>query len=150
MLRRPPRSTRTDTLFPYTTLCRSQRRTTLQLLMDATSAVLNRAESSRFASQLESLTHNSTNFVPEGESRLKVRHLNNDHEAFDEVMTAESPVDYATLKHHESRIVKAHEYFTTAVTQRRGDPAPADYGMKSRRRSSVLQDDFPLFTHTLL
>src|SRR3546814_14682108 len=26
MLRRPPRSTRTDTLFPYTTLFRSQRR----------------------------------------------------------------------------------------------------------------------------
>src|SRR3546814_19562884 len=25
MLRLPPRSTRTDTLFPYTTLCRSQR-----------------------------------------------------------------------------------------------------------------------------
>src|SRR3546814_11840004 len=24
MLRRPPRSTRTDTLFPYTTLCRSE------------------------------------------------------------------------------------------------------------------------------
>src|SRR3546814_19250378 len=24
MMRRPPRSTRTDTLFPYTTLCRSQ------------------------------------------------------------------------------------------------------------------------------
>src|SRR3546814_1153871 len=27
MIRRPPRSTRTDTLFPYTTLFRSQRRT---------------------------------------------------------------------------------------------------------------------------
>src|SRR3546814_9296524 len=26
MIRRPPRSTRTDTLFPYTTLCRSGRR----------------------------------------------------------------------------------------------------------------------------
>src|SRR3546814_8690218 len=26
MIRRPPRSTRTDTLFPYTTLCRSLRR----------------------------------------------------------------------------------------------------------------------------
>src|SRR3546814_3964433 len=25
MIRRPPRSTRTDTLFPYTTLCRSDR-----------------------------------------------------------------------------------------------------------------------------
>src|SRR3546814_7304920 len=29
MIRRPPRSTRTDTLFPYTTLCRSPRRTSL-------------------------------------------------------------------------------------------------------------------------
>src|SRR3546814_19488801 len=26
MIRRPPRSTRTDTLFPYTTLCRSEKR----------------------------------------------------------------------------------------------------------------------------
>src|SRR3546814_2762946 len=26
MIRRPPRSTRTDTVFPYTTLCRSPRR----------------------------------------------------------------------------------------------------------------------------
>src|SRR3546814_3054462 len=30
MLRRPPRSTRTDTLFPYTTLCRSVDRAGLQ------------------------------------------------------------------------------------------------------------------------
>src|SRR3546814_2882767 len=29
MIRRPPRSTRTDTLFPYTTLFRSKRRTCL-------------------------------------------------------------------------------------------------------------------------
>src|SRR3546814_4139817 len=28
MIRRPPRSTRTDTLFPYTTLCRSRLRAT--------------------------------------------------------------------------------------------------------------------------
>src|SRR3546814_1879709 len=31
MIRRPPRSTRTDTLFPYTTLFRSHRRPHLQL-----------------------------------------------------------------------------------------------------------------------
>src|SRR3546814_3438224 len=31
MIRRPPRSTRTDTLFPYTTLFRSQRRCTVGL-----------------------------------------------------------------------------------------------------------------------
>src|SRR3546814_14867890 len=30
MIRRPPRSTRTDTLFPYTTLCRSIERTQAQ------------------------------------------------------------------------------------------------------------------------
>src|SRR3546814_6278491 len=34
MIRRPPRSTRTDTLFPYTTLCRSGMRTrTIDLLL---------------------------------------------------------------------------------------------------------------------
>src|SRR3546814_13605327 len=31
MIRRPPRSTRTDTLFPYTTLFRSESKITLQL-----------------------------------------------------------------------------------------------------------------------
>jgi hypothetical protein len=127
-----------------------QRLTTLQLLMDATSAVLTEAGSDRFASQLESLTHNSANFVPEGESRLKVRHLNNDHEAFDEVMTAEAPVDYASLKHSESRIVKAHQYFTTAVTQWLGDPAADGYGMKSEQLASVLQADLQLVTIELL
>src|SRR3546814_19445225 len=33
MIRRPPRSTRTDTLFPYTTLFRSSSRQTFLLLM---------------------------------------------------------------------------------------------------------------------
>ncbi len=66
-----------------------QRLTTLQLLMDAVAAVLTSPSTERFASQLEGLTHNSANFIPDGESRLKVRHLNNDRESFDEVMTAE-------------------------------------------------------------
>ena len=94
-----------------------QRLTTLQVLMDASHVVLEQAGYERFASQLESLTHNSANFVPEGESRLKLRHLNNDHEAFDEVMGAEPPIDYAGLKQADSKIVKAHQYFTTAVIQ---------------------------------
>src|SRR3546814_13865899 len=34
MMRRPPRSTRTDTLFPYTTLCRSE---VLKLLLELVS-----------------------------------------------------------------------------------------------------------------
>src|SRR3546814_1580864 len=38
MLRRPPRSTRTDTLFPYTTLFRSKRVTRSRLAHDALSS----------------------------------------------------------------------------------------------------------------
>lgn len=127
-----------------------QRLTTLQLLMDATSAVLAQAGADRFASQLESVTHNSANFIPDGESRLKVRHLNNDHDAFDEVMGAESPVDYASLKHAESRIVKAHQYFTTAVSQWLGNPNGEDFGLRAEQLASVLQADLQLVTIELL
>ena len=127
-----------------------QRLTTLQVLMDATSAVLAQAGADRFASQLESVTHNSANFIPDGESRLKVRHLNNDHDAFDEVMGAESPVDYASLKHAESRIVKAHQYFTTAVSQWLGNPNGEDFGLRAEQLASVLQADLQLVTIELL
>src|SRR3546814_9615988 len=40
MIRRPPRSTRTDTLFPYTTLCRSIFQFTFPLYLDSTGAPL--------------------------------------------------------------------------------------------------------------
>src|SRR3546814_18473903 len=33
-IRRPPRSTRTDTLFPYTTLCRSMKRLTVPAIQE--------------------------------------------------------------------------------------------------------------------
>src|SRR3546814_1804931 len=46
MIRRPPRSTRTDTLFPYTTLFRSRRRASADRLPSA-SACLPRAETRR-------------------------------------------------------------------------------------------------------
>src|SRR3546814_20181605 len=39
MIRRPPRSTRTDTLFPYTTLCRSSFTTDLQAAIHGADAV---------------------------------------------------------------------------------------------------------------
>ena len=127
-----------------------QRLTTLQMLMDATSAVLAQAGADRYASQLASLTHNSANFIPEEESRLKVRHLNNDHDAFDEVMDAEAPVDYASLKHSESRIVKAHRYFTTSVSQWLGAPDGDEFGIKAEQLAGVLQADLQLVTIELL
>lgn len=127
-----------------------QRLTTLQILMDATSAVLMRSGADRFSSQLESLTHNSANFVPEAESRLKLRHLNSDRHAFDEVMLAEAPVDYGSLKHADSQIAKAHQYFTTAVTQWLGDPSAPNHLRKGEQLATVLQTDLQLVTIELL
>ena len=127
-----------------------QRLTTLQLLSDATCAVLAGAGFERFASQLESLTHNSANFIPEGESRLKLRHLNNDHGAFDEVMTAEPPIDYSGLRHAESRIVKAHQYFTTEVTQWLGSPEDDSFALRAEHLTNVLHTDLQLVTIELL
>src|SRR3546814_16403163 len=42
MIRRPPRSTRTDTLFPYTTLCRSTR--FYDVLLSRSEAILDHVE----------------------------------------------------------------------------------------------------------
>src|SRR3546814_9828924 len=47
MIRRPPRSTRTDTLFPYTTLFRSVRRECPRLISTARSASRSRDRSRR-------------------------------------------------------------------------------------------------------
>src|SRR3546814_7017441 len=53
MIRRPPRSTRTDTLFPYTTLFRSENiRAVLELQLDDNGKPLT---SSRIGANLESL-----------------------------------------------------------------------------------------------
>lgn len=127
-----------------------QRLTTLQLLMDASSAVFAQAGFERYANQLEDLTHNSPNYVTEGESRLKLRHLNNDHEPFNEVMTAEAPVDYPSLRHGESRMAMAHEYFTAAVTQWLGEPSTPDFAMKAEQLAHVLQGALQLVTIELM
>src|SRR3546814_3480383 len=47
MIRRPPRSTRTDTLFPYTTLFRSQNLPVYAELLDAHAAGVDWAEGGR-------------------------------------------------------------------------------------------------------
>lgn len=123
-----------------------QRLTTLQLLADAAASLLSQAGLDRLASQLESLTHNSANFVTDGEGRLKLRHLNLDRAAFEEVMAAEPPVDYPSLTHSDTRIVKAHEYFATAVGQWLGDPASEGFEAKAEQLASVLQYDLQIVT----
>lgn len=92
-----------------------QRLTTLQLLMDAAAAVLEESGDDALAGQLEVLTHNLQLYVPEGQTRLKLRHSNKDRSAFDEVMGAEPPVDHTMLKHAGSLIARAHGFFVTQV-----------------------------------
>lgn len=94
-----------------------QRLTTLQLLMDAAAAILEAAGHDALAGQLDRLTHNEDIYVPGAGTRLKVRHSNRDREPFDEVMDSEAPVDHDALRHSAARVVRAHEYFTGAVTE---------------------------------
>lgn len=94
-----------------------QRLTTLQILMDAASAVLDEAGQDRLAQQLERYTHNSELDIPVGEERLKIRHSNKDRGPYDEVMSADVPVAYGGLKHHDARIVRAHRFFSGAARE---------------------------------
>lgn len=121
-----------------------QRLTTLQLLADATCGLLAETGHVRLSGQLERLTHNDEIYVEDGDSRLKVRHLNKDRAAFDEVMTAEPPVDHVDLISSDSQIVAAHAYFSTIVQQWLGVAGSEDYDVKAKELTSVLLDGLQL------
>lgn len=121
-----------------------QRLTTLQLLTDAVCAIVADAGRHDLAAQLEALTHNPTGFVPTGESSLKVRHMNRDRAAFDEVMLAEPPIDYTSLETADSLITRAHAFFTAAVSHWLGDPVNDKFQAKAQSLAAVLQMDLQI------
>jgi hypothetical protein len=121
-----------------------QRLTTLQIFADATCALLAESGNERLAGQLGRLTHNDDVYVEEGDTRLKVRHLNKDQAAFDEVMSAEPPIDHAALAHAESQIVAAHAYFSTVIEQWLGPPESDEYTTKAKNLTDVLLDGLQL------
>ncbi|GEE01905.1 hypothetical protein nbrc107696_23510 [Gordonia spumicola] len=137
---------RIDTMPTWNVIDGQQRLTTLQIMMDSVGAVIMRPGTDRFARRLESLTHNSADYVPDGESRLKLRHLNTDRTAFDDVMDAEPPVDYAAATDPDSQIVKAHRYFTTEVTQWLGDADTDAFIDRAEALATVLQAQLQLVT----
>ena len=92
-----------------------QRLTTLQLLLDATHAVLMECDIKEEAEQLDSLIRNKIKSARPLYEKFKVWPLNVDQPAFEEVMTAEPPVDHKSLEHPESRFVRAHQFFTEQV-----------------------------------
>jgi hypothetical protein len=65
-------------------------------------------------------------------------------------MTTEPPIDYASLTHAESRIAKAHAYFTTAVEQWLGGPTSERFAERAEQLASVLQTDLQLVTIELM
>lgn len=121
-----------------------QRLTTLQLLADATCALLAETGNAKLSGQLERLTHNDEIYIEDGDSRLKVRHLNKDRAAFDEVMSAEPPVDHVDLAHSDSQIVAAHAYFSMVVEQWLGSAESEGYTIKAKELTSVLLDGLQL------
>lgn len=121
-----------------------QRLTTLQILADAACALLAGSGNARLAGQLERLTHNDEIYIEEGESRLKVRHLNKDRAGFDEVMSAEPPVDHSDLTHSDSQIVAAHRYFSTVVEQWLGLQDSDKYPERAKELTNVLLDGLQL------
>ena len=92
-----------------------QRLTTLQLLLDATHAVLKECGINEEAEQLDSLIRNKIKSARPPFEKFKVWPMNIDQAAFEEVMTAEPPVDHKSLEHSESRFVRAHLFFTEQV-----------------------------------
>jgi hypothetical protein len=89
-----------------------QRLTTLQILLDALHAELMRIEAGMPAGRLQYLIENDHRFCRNDEDRYKVWPTNRDRPAFNEVMSAAHPVDYAKLKHHSARLVEAHRFFS--------------------------------------
>jgi len=95
----------------HTIIDGQQRLTTLQILFDALHAELDRAKLSVSASKLEVLVSNDAMYRVNPEDRFKVWPTNRDRAAFAEVMSAEPPVDHASLKQKQSRLVHAHAFF---------------------------------------
>lgn len=126
-----------------------QRLTTLQLLMDATSAVVADLGNTRAALQLDALTRNPDAYVGDGDAALKLRHLNVDRQAFDEVMEAPGPVDYSSLALGRSLLTRGHEYFSRVVVEWLDEDASTS-AERADVLAGVLQSNLQLVTIELL
>src|SRR5690606_35046279 len=85
-----------------------------------------------------------------GEAQRKGgRHTNRDREAFEEVMEAESPIDYSALKHSGSLIARAHRYFTETIEDWLGETGSSEFGLKASALVDVLTRGIQLVTINL-
>ncbi|TWU02711.1 GmrSD restriction endonuclease domain-containing protein [Stieleria varia] len=92
-----------------------QRLTTLQLLFDALHAELVAADATAPAMRLETLIVNAEPFRVNPEDQFKVWPTNRDRPAFNAVMSAPLPLDYAAVGFDDQRMVGAHRYFSQSA-----------------------------------
>jgi hypothetical protein len=92
-----------------------QRLTTLQLFLDSLHGELERRGYGALAHQIADLVENAEHFRSRPEDRYKVWPTNRDRAAFTGVMSAPVPVDYTALPSSDSRLAKAHEFFTESI-----------------------------------
>jgi len=88
-----------------------QRLTTLQLLLDALHVELLAIGATAPALRIEPLVTNAEPFRSRPEDQFKVWPTNRDRPAFNAVMGATPPVDYAEIGFAGERMVEAHRYF---------------------------------------
>lgn len=100
------------TLQERTIIDGQQRLTTLQLLFDALHAELMAVNAATAALRVEALVMNAEPFCRLPEDRFKVWPTNRDRPAFNAVMAATPPVDYAAVDHAGEKMVQAHRYFS--------------------------------------
>ena len=74
---------------------------------------------------------------------LKLRHTNRDRVAFEEVMQAEPPIAYASLKHKDSLVVRAHQYFAGSIDKWL-DEEPAQVTVRAEALAVALQNALEL------
>ena len=88
-----------------------QRLTTLQLMFDAIHEELVAINSKIPAAKLLKLVENDVEYRTDPVDKFKVWPTNKDRPSFNEVMEAQSPLDYSTLKFKNSKLVLGHKFF---------------------------------------
>src|SRR3546814_17963942 len=131
MIRRPPRSTRTDTLFPYTTLCRSDRddgrvREAARGFGFAEEALLHAGEFVRleFLGQRHRLDRNLA-----ADLRI-LAHVDDSHRALAELL-----LDLVAAEHRLFQLLRGIEYQRAAGM--RADAATEHHGFGDRKTTRL-------------
>jgi hypothetical protein len=94
-----------------------QRLTTLQLFLDSIHDQLAARNFQGIAKQVQDLVENPEHFRKTHEDTFKVWPTNRDRPAFNSVMSLSVPGDYKSIADNSSRIVRAHEYFSSVINE---------------------------------